>query len=154
MGFGMRVRRARVALSGAAVFLLLPSLASLQTAPTRYVNAADLTCQGRAPCYASIQAAIDAAQPGERIVVQAGTYVEQVVIESGGGAPVPGDGLAAGGGGGGALGAGAGGGALVPPRVVQVGDRVAQLRPDGAGVAADELADGGLADAEGTGDAG
>jgi len=81
MGFGMRVRRARVALSGAAVYLLLPSLASLQTAPTRYVNAADLTCQGRAPCYASIQAAIDAAQPGERIVVQAGTYVEQVVIE-------------------------------------------------------------------------
>ena len=65
--------------------------------------------------------------------------VELVVVEGGGGAPVPGDGLAAGGGGGGALGAGAGGGTLVPPRVVQVGDRVAQLRPDGAGVAADEL---------------
>ena len=62
--------------------------------------------------------------------------------------------VAAGGGGGGAFGAGAGGGALVPPGVVQVGDRVAQLRADGAGVAADELADGGLADAEGAGDAG
>src|SRR6266852_1540792 len=80
--------------------------------------------------------------------------VELVVIEGGGGAPVPGDGAAAGQGGGGALGASAFGGALVPPRVVQVRDRVAQVRADGAGGAADELLDGGLAGAEGAGDAG
>ena len=35
--------------------------------------------------------------------------------------------------------AGAGGGALVPPGVVQVGDRVAEPGADGAGVAADDL---------------
>ena len=50
--------------------------------------------------------------------------------------------------------AGAGGGALVPPGVVQVGDLVAEPGADGAGVAADDLADGHLADAEGAGDAG
>ena len=58
--------------------------------------------------------------------------VELVVVQGGGGAPVPGGGAAAGAGGGGAFGAGAFGGALVPPRVVQVGDRVAQLGADGA----------------------
>ena len=80
--------------------------------------------------------------------------VELVVVQGGGGAPVAGDGAAAGGGGGGAFGAGAFGGALVPPRVVQVGDGVAEPGADGAGVAADEVLDGGLADAEGAGDAG
>ena len=65
--------------------------------------------------------------------------VEQVVIQGGGGAPVPGDGAFAGGGGRGALGAGAGGGAFVPPGVVDGDDGVAQPGADGAGVAADEL---------------
>ena len=50
--------------------------------------------------------------------------------------------------------AGAGGGALVPPGVVELGDRVAEPGADGAGVAADDLPDGHLADAEGAGDAG
>src|SRR5208283_4687898 len=80
--------------------------------------------------------------------------VELDVVQGGGGAPVAGDGPAAGGGGGAAFGAGAFGGALVPPGVVQVGDRVAQLGADGAGVAADQGADGHLADPGGTGDAG
>src|SRR5689334_23492941 len=80
--------------------------------------------------------------------------VELVVVQGGGGAPVPGGGAAAGAGGGGAFGAGAFGGAFVPPRVVQVGDRVAQRRADGAGVAADEPLDGLLAGAQGAGDAG
>ena len=80
--------------------------------------------------------------------------VEQVVVQGGGGAPVPGDGAFAGGGGRGALGAGAAGGAFVPPGVVEAGDGVAQLRADGAGVAADELADGHRVDADGAGDAG
>ena len=54
--------------------------------------------------------------------------VELVVVEGGSGAPVPGGRAAAGASGGGAFGAGAFGGALVPPGVVEVGDRVAQVR--------------------------
>ena len=80
--------------------------------------------------------------------------VEQVVVEGGGGAPVPGDGAFAGGGGRAALEAGARGGALVPPGVVDGGDGVAQLRADRRGVAADERADGLRLDADGAGDAG
>src|SRR5437870_4320331 len=80
--------------------------------------------------------------------------VELVVVQGGGGAPVPGGGAAAGAGGGGAFGPGALGSSFVPPRVVQVSDRVAQLRADGAGVAADEALGGVLAGAQGAGDAG
>jgi hypothetical protein len=55
---------------------------SSQAVPqTRYVNAGDATCQGHAPCYVTIQAAVTAAQPRDRIVVQAGTYVEQVSVQ-------------------------------------------------------------------------
>jgi hypothetical protein len=50
-------------------------------ARTLYVNATDPTCGGAAPCHATIQAAVDAALPGERVVVQAGRYVEQVVVQ-------------------------------------------------------------------------
>ena len=80
--------------------------------------------------------------------------VEPVVIQRGGGAPVPGPGTVARGGGGGAFEAGAAGGAFVPPGVVDAGDGVAQLRADGAGLAADELADGRRVDAGRAGDAG
>src|SRR5271165_5222253 len=80
--------------------------------------------------------------------------VELVVVQGGGGAPVAGDGPAAGEGGGAAFGAGAFGGALVPPGVIQSGHLVAEFRADGAGVAADQGADGHLADTGGTGDAG
>ena len=52
------------------------------------------------------------------------------------------------------FGAGALGNALVPPRVMQIADRIAQLLGDGAGVATDEPLDGFLADTQGTGDAG
>src|SRR5262249_46473198 len=48
--------------------------------------------------------------------------VEEVVVEGGAGAPVPGDRPPPRGRGGGAFGAGAFGGALVPPGVVEVGD--------------------------------
>src|SRR5271165_5226908 len=75
-------------------------------------------------------------------------------MQGGAGAPVSGDGAAAGASGGGTFGAGAFGGALVPPRVIEVGDGIAQLGADGAGVAADEALDGFLAHAEGAGDAG
>ena len=73
--------------------------------------------------------------------------VEPVVVQGGGRPPVAGDRAFARCGGGGAFVAGAGGGTFVPPRVVEVCDGVAQLRPDGAGVVADELADGLVADA-------
>ena len=80
--------------------------------------------------------------------------VEQVVIQGGGRAPVPGDGAFAGGGSRGALEGGAGGGAFVPPGVVGGDDRGTQLGAYGAGVAADELADGFRVDAGGAGDPG
>src|ERR1700691_4963165 len=80
--------------------------------------------------------------------------VELVVVQGGGGAPVPGDGAFAGGGGGTAFEPGAVGGAFVPPGVVEGGDGVAELGGEGGGVAGDELADGLLADADGAGDAG
>jgi hypothetical protein len=94
---------------------------------------------------------------GGRSVAGAGAVagdVKLVVVQGGAGAPVPGGGAAAGAGGGSAFGRGAFGGALVPPRGVQAGDRVAQRRADGAGVAADQPADGFLPHAEGAGEAG
>jgi len=48
---------------------------------TLYVNAsAPAACGGKTPCFTSIQGAIDAVGPGERIEIQAGTYVEQLRI--------------------------------------------------------------------------
>jgi parallel beta helix pectate lyase-like protein len=51
-----------------------------EAATVRYVNRADGACAGRMPCYGSIQAAVNAAQPGDTVQVQAGLYVEQVSI--------------------------------------------------------------------------
>jgi len=45
-----------------------------------YVHPTDPTCQGQSPCYQTIQAAVDAAQSGDTIRIQAGTYQEQVNI--------------------------------------------------------------------------
>jgi len=43
---------------------------------TLYVNAdASAACGGKAPCFVTIRAAIDAGAAGQRIEIQAGTYV-------------------------------------------------------------------------------
>ena len=46
----------------------------------RHVNRTDAACGGQSPCYGSIQAAVNAAQPGDTVQIQAGTYVEQVSV--------------------------------------------------------------------------
>ena len=67
---------------GLALFgtLLASTIASQSQGRILYVSATDAACQGRKPCYRTIQAAATSAQPGDRVVIQAGTYVEQVAI--------------------------------------------------------------------------
>jgi Periplasmic copper-binding protein (NosD) len=65
-----------------AVAVLATPAVSLPQGSTRYVNATDATCQGHSPCYSTIQAAVTATQAGDRIVIQPGTYVEQVNVTS------------------------------------------------------------------------
>ncbi|MBI3000673.1 MAG: PKD domain-containing protein [Deltaproteobacteria bacterium] len=75
-------RSARVALSLLALLslLLFSTSSSQQQGPVLYVNNADPTCNGRSPCYTTIQAAVDAALPGDTIQIQAGSYAEKVTI--------------------------------------------------------------------------
>lgn len=64
-------RRAAASVAGAAA-----------VAGTLYVNAnAAAACGGKSPCFTSIQRAIDAVGPGERIEIQAGEYFEQLRIQ-------------------------------------------------------------------------
>ena len=46
-----------------------------------YVSRTDPSCDGKSPCYSTIQDAVDVAQPGSVIRIQAGTYPEQISIE-------------------------------------------------------------------------
>jgi len=39
-----------------------------------YVNVLDITCNSHAPCYPDIQSAIEAASPGDTVLIQNGTY--------------------------------------------------------------------------------
>ena len=46
---------------------------SAEALTVRYVNRVDEACGGHSPCYSTIQAAVNAAQAGDTIHIQAGT---------------------------------------------------------------------------------
>ncbi len=61
-------------------FVVVPPPLSAQQPITLYVNRSDPTCGGQSPCFTTIQAAINAAGPGDVIHIQAGTYPEQLSV--------------------------------------------------------------------------
>ncbi len=60
--------------------IVTPSPLAAQQPTIIYVSRTDATCGNNAPCFTTIQAAINAAQPGNVIHIQTGTYPEQVAI--------------------------------------------------------------------------
>ncbi|HSE03841.1 MAG TPA: right-handed parallel beta-helix repeat-containing protein [Methylomirabilota bacterium] len=63
-----------------SLLITVAAIAPSEAATVRHVNRADAGCGGQSPCYGSIQAAVTAAQPGDTVRIQAGTYVEQVAV--------------------------------------------------------------------------
>ncbi|MGH7827992.1 MAG: PKD domain-containing protein, partial [Candidatus Binatia bacterium] len=63
-----------------SVLLFAPGASSQQIGRTVYVNNTDPSCGGRAPCYTTIQAGVNAALAGDVVQIQAGTYTERVTI--------------------------------------------------------------------------
>ncbi len=61
-----------------AFFSFVSATAQAQT--ILHVNGTDSTCGGQSPCFATIQAALNAAGPNTVIQIQAGTYPEQLSI--------------------------------------------------------------------------
>ncbi len=61
--------------------LVFPSLSAAQNPSIYFVNRSDPSCGGHSPCFTTIQAAINAAQPRTTIRIQAGVYPEQLTIE-------------------------------------------------------------------------
>ena len=78
----MRAMPGPMRLFPAAVAMVLTVAVSSASdaAIVRHADRSDATCGGRAPCYGSIQAAVNVAQPGDTVQVRAGVYVEQVSI--------------------------------------------------------------------------
>jgi hypothetical protein len=62
--------------------VLLPVTCYSQQPTRLYVNRTDTTCGGKSPCYTNLQTAIDAAQPGNIVRIQAGTYIGQITISN------------------------------------------------------------------------
>src|ERR1043166_7692645 len=52
-----------------------------QPVVVRYVSNTSSTCNGHAPCYAALQAAVTAAQAGDTVIIQTGQYNEAVVVK-------------------------------------------------------------------------
>jgi pectin methylesterase-like acyl-CoA thioesterase len=61
------------------LWLATPSFQQAQV--IRYVSNTSPTCNDQSPCYSTIQAAIDAAQAGDIVRIQAGQYDEAVSIK-------------------------------------------------------------------------
>ncbi|MEX2222940.1 MAG: Ig-like domain-containing protein [Candidatus Rokuibacteriota bacterium] len=79
-------------ISGLLYFFLLSAsaVATSEAGTVRHVNRTDGTCAGLSPCYGSIQAAVNVAQPGDTVRIQPGIYVEQVsVVAKNAGATTP-----------------------------------------------------------------
>jgi len=74
----MTKARALGSLFGLTLLLILPALSQ---GAILYVNNADPTCQGQSPCFSTIQSAVNAAQAGDTIRIQVGTYLENVIID-------------------------------------------------------------------------
>jgi len=53
-----------------------------ETQPVSFVNQADGTCAGKAPCYTSIQEAIDASSDGTTMKIVQGDYDEVIILNS------------------------------------------------------------------------
>src|SRR4029453_10855019 len=71
--------RVRAALLAATVSILLPTMAH---AATRNVDKASAACDDTAgPPFCTIQAAINAASPNDRIEIAAGSYTETLTID-------------------------------------------------------------------------
>jgi RHS repeat-associated protein len=62
--------------------LLLPAVSYSRQPTILNVNRNDPNCGGQTPCFTRIQAAVDAAQPGDIVRIHAGTYTEQVTISN------------------------------------------------------------------------
>src|SRR5262245_38925477 len=54
---------------------------ALPPGATLFVSNTDSTCAGQSPCFSTIQAAVDAAQAGDTIRIQAGEYDEALRIK-------------------------------------------------------------------------
>jgi hypothetical protein len=59
--------------------VLIPSSLPAQSG-FRYVHPTDPTCGNHNPCYTTIQAAVNAATAGEHVILQSGTYHQQVNV--------------------------------------------------------------------------